>query len=101
MSEAVEREVRLRAGTAELVGDLVVPAGAAGVVLFAHGSGSSRYSPRNRLVAGALRRVGQATLLLDLLTPAAPAGTTRSPTSSAVPARSRTSRSTASLTRAS
>ena len=70
MSEAVEREVRLRAGTAELVGDLVVPAGAAGVVLFAHGSGSSRHSPRNRLVAGALRRVGLATLLLDLLTPA-------------------------------
>jgi len=70
VSETVEREVRLRAGTAELVGDLVVPAGAAGVVLFAHGSGSSRHSPRNRLVAGALRRVGLATLLLDLLTPA-------------------------------
>jgi putative phosphoribosyl transferase len=70
VSEAAEREVRLRAGTAELVGDLVVPAGAAGVVLFAHGSGSSRHSPRNRLVAGALRRVGLATLLLDLLTPA-------------------------------
>jgi putative phosphoribosyl transferase len=70
VSEAVEREVRLRAGTAELVGDLVVPAGAAGVVLFAHGSGSSRHSPRNRLVAGALRRVGLATVLLDLLTPA-------------------------------
>jgi putative phosphoribosyl transferase len=68
VSEAVERAVRLRAGTAELVGDLVVPAGAAGVVLFAHGSGSSRHSPRNRLVAGALRRVGLATLLLDLLT---------------------------------
>jgi putative phosphoribosyl transferase len=70
VSETVEREVRLRAGTAELVGDLVVPAGAAGVVLFAHGSGSSRHSPRNRLVAGALRRAGLATLLLDLLTPA-------------------------------
>jgi putative phosphoribosyl transferase len=68
VSEAVERAVRLRAGTAELVGDLVVPAGAAGVVLFAHGSGSSRHSPRNRLVAGALRRVALATLLLDLLT---------------------------------
>jgi putative phosphoribosyl transferase len=68
VSEAVEGEVRLRAGTAELVGDLVVPEGAAGVVLFAHGSGSSRHSPRNRLVAGALRRVGLATLLLDLLT---------------------------------
>jgi putative phosphoribosyl transferase len=68
VSEAVEREVRLRAGTAELVGDLVVPAGAAGVVLFAHGSGSSRHSPRNRLVASALHRAGLATFLLDLLT---------------------------------
>jgi len=70
VSEVVEREVRLRAGPAELVGDLVVPAGAAGVVLFAHGSGSSRHSPRNRLVAGALHRAGLATLLLDLLTAA-------------------------------
>lgn len=70
MSEGVEREVRLRAGPAELTGDLVVPAGATGVVLFAHGSGSSRHSPRNRLVAGALHRVGLATFLLDLLTAA-------------------------------
>ena len=69
MSEAVEREVRLEAGQVELDGDLVVPAGAAGVVLFAHGSGSSRHSPRNRWVAAALRRAGLATLLLDLLTP--------------------------------
>jgi dienelactone hydrolase len=51
-----------------LLGDLVVPADAAGVVLFAHGSGSSRLSPRNQRVAAGLQRVGFATLLLDLLT---------------------------------
>ncbi len=51
-----------------LQGDLVVPAGAAGVVLFAHGSGSSRQSPRNRYVARALQHAGLATLLIDLLT---------------------------------
>jgi putative phosphoribosyl transferase len=70
VSEAVEREVRLGAGQVELDGDLVVPAGASGVVLFAHGSGSSRHSPRNRRVAAALRGAGLATLLLDLLTAA-------------------------------
>jgi dienelactone hydrolase len=70
VSETVEREVRLRAGRVELDGDLAVPAGAAGVVLFAHGSGSSRHSPRNRRVAAALRQAGLATLLLDLLTAA-------------------------------
>ena len=48
---------------------LVVPTHAAGVVLFAHGSGSSRHSPRNRFVASALVRAGIATLLFDLLTP--------------------------------
>jgi dienelactone hydrolase len=54
--------------TAELPGDLVVPAGSRGVVLFAHGSGSSRHSPRNRQVAAALQAAGLATLLMDLLT---------------------------------
>ncbi len=53
-----------------LVGDLVVPHDAIGVTLFAHGSGSSRFSPRNRLVAAELNRRGVATLLFDLLTPA-------------------------------
>ena len=53
-----------------LGGDLVIPERAIGVVLFAHGSGSSRHSPRNRYVAGALRQAGIATLLLDLLTAA-------------------------------
>lgn len=50
-------------------GMLVVPEGAAGVVLFAHGSGSGRLSPRNNYVAGELRKSGFATLLMDLLTP--------------------------------
>jgi putative phosphoribosyl transferase len=49
--------------------DLTVPHGAKGVVLFAHGSGSSRHSPRNRYVAGVLNKAGLATLLIDLLTP--------------------------------
>src|SRR2546421_6356564 len=49
-------------------GDLAVPAGAPGVVVFAHGSGSSRRSPRNRAVAADLRRRGLGTLLIDLLT---------------------------------
>ncbi|HCG00833.1 MAG TPA: hypothetical protein DEV93_09865, partial [Chloroflexi bacterium] len=51
-----------------LPGELIVPDGAAGVVAFAHGSGSSRLSPRNRRVASALRARGMATLLFDLLT---------------------------------
>ncbi|GGO42648.1 hydrolase [Streptomyces daqingensis] len=55
-------------GSVELAGDLEVPPSARGVVLFAHGSGSSRHSPRNRAVAEALRRNGWATLLMDLLT---------------------------------
>src|SRR5688500_17678751 len=49
-------------------GDLTVPAGATGVVVFAHGSGSSRHSPRNRFVAEVLQEGGLATLLVDLLT---------------------------------
>ncbi|KUH87604.1 MULTISPECIES: alpha/beta family hydrolase [unclassified Mycobacterium] len=53
---------------AELLGDLEVPANAAGLVVFAHGTGSSRFSPRNRLVAQVLRDKGFATLLIDLLT---------------------------------
>lgn len=56
-------------GAVTLHGDLTVPEPARGVVLFAHGSGSSRLSPRNRLVARALSDAGIATLLLDLLDP--------------------------------
>lgn len=62
-------EVRVDAGDVPLAGILAVPEGAAGLVIFAHGSGSSRHSPRNRFVAGALNAAGLATLLVDLLTP--------------------------------
>jgi len=51
-----------------LQGSLGLPPSAEGIVIFAHGSGSSRLSPRNRFVADALGRAGLATLLLDLLT---------------------------------
>jgi putative phosphoribosyl transferase len=64
----MERTVRLAAGPVVLEGTLVVPESARGVVLFAHGSGSSRHSPRNRFVARELQRGGLATLLIDLLT---------------------------------
>jgi putative phosphoribosyl transferase len=62
------RLVHVAAGPVTLEGNLSVPEGAKGVVLFAHGSGSSRHSPRNRFVAGVLRQGGLATLLIDLLT---------------------------------
>lgn len=61
-------EVRVLSGSVILEGSLVVPAGARGVVVFAHGSGSGRRSPRNRFVAKALQDAGLATLLVDLLT---------------------------------
>jgi predicted phosphoribosyltransferase/dienelactone hydrolase len=64
----VERSLELSADGVRLPGELVVPAGATGLVVFAHGSGSSRHSPRNRLVAGALHADRLATLLFDLLT---------------------------------
>lgn len=63
------REVRIPSGDARLIGDLVVPTACAGVVLFAHGSGSGRHSARNRQVAQRLQQAGLATLLFDLLTP--------------------------------
>ena len=63
-------EVGVEGAGVTLPGTLTVPPGARGVVLFAHGSGSSRHSPRNRAVAGALQQGGLATLLFDLLTPA-------------------------------
>jgi len=59
---------QIRATGVDLAGDLTVPAEARGAVLFAHGSGSSRHSPRNRAVAEALNQRGLATLLVDLLT---------------------------------
>ncbi|MFK0295760.1 phosphoribosyltransferase family protein [Streptomyces sp. NPDC090442] len=63
-------EVRIEAGPVRLTGDLTLPAPGGPVVMFAHGSGSSRHSPRNRAVAVTLNRAGLGTLLFDLLTPA-------------------------------
>ncbi|WP_327133577.1 phosphoribosyltransferase family protein [Streptomyces sp. NBC_01343] len=68
--ERAEVEVAVEAAGLCLPGDLTLPEGAGAVVLFAHGSGSSRRSPRNRAVAAALNRAGLGTLLFDLLTPA-------------------------------
>jgi dienelactone hydrolase len=62
-------EVQIQAGQAVLSGNLHIPKGAAALVLFAHGSGSSRHSPRNQFVARTLNNAGLATLLFDLLTP--------------------------------
>lgn len=63
-----DRDVQVTAGGAVLDGHLTVPDDAAGIVVFAHGSGSSRHSPRNRFVADRLNRAGLGTLLFDLLT---------------------------------
>lgn len=65
----VDRDVIVMAGPVPLPGRLTVPAGARGVVVFAHGSGSSRNSPRNMFVAGALHVIGLGSLQFDLLTP--------------------------------
>jgi putative phosphoribosyl transferase len=67
-TQSSEESVRVTAGSVTLEGDLGIPEGARGVVLFAHGSGSSRHSPRNRFVAEQLRQAHLATLLIDLLT---------------------------------
>lgn len=61
--------LQIPAGEVTLAGDLEIPKNARGLVLFAHGSGSSRRSPRNQAVAEVLRNAGLATLLFDLLTP--------------------------------
>ena len=60
--------VRIPVDGATLPGELCIPANAGGVVLFAHGSGSSRHSPRNRFVADVIQASGTGTLLFDLLT---------------------------------
>lgn len=65
----MENEVQIPVRGATLVGNLTVPEKPRGFVLFAHGSGSSRHSPRNRFVATTLNRAGLGTLLFDLLTP--------------------------------
>ena len=64
----VDQPVRIPAGGVVLEGDLKLPPSAPGVVLFAHGSGSSRHSPRNQFVAAVIRETGLGTLLFDLLT---------------------------------
>ena len=68
-SDPVSQAVSIPAGDAVLQGDLVVPPSSTGLVLFAHGSGSGRFSERNRAVAAVLHHAGLATLLMDLLTP--------------------------------
>lgn len=70
MDQTHSRTVQVPVGRFSLDGELVIPARPIGVVVFAHGSGSSRHSPRNRFVARALERRGLATVLIDLLTPA-------------------------------
>jgi len=66
---SVSQLVHIQAGKAVVEGMLEIPDRAVGLVLFAHGSGSSRHSPRNNYVAGVLRAAGIGTLLMDLLTP--------------------------------
>jgi putative phosphoribosyl transferase len=68
IEKATTREIRMPADGVTLPGTLTLPAKAAGLVIFAHGSGSSRFSPRNRLVAEVLHQHGIGTLLFDLLT---------------------------------
>lgn len=67
---SVEEEVEIPSGAIGLRGNLHLPARCDAIVVFAHGSGSGRHSPRNRFVASVLQRAGLGTLLLDLLTPA-------------------------------
>ena len=67
--QAIAESVKVPAGSASCDGELRVPEPATGLVIFAHGSGSSRFSSRNRAVASALEDAGCGTLLLDLLTP--------------------------------
>lgn len=64
----IERQVHVKSAGVTLEGDLAVPEDARGMVLFAHGSGSSRHSPRNKYVAKVLQQAGLGTLLIDLLT---------------------------------
>ena len=67
MTSRTEQAVRIARGKLALEGLLGLPAGSPGVVVFAHGSGSGRFSPRNQFVARVLEEAGLATLLLDLL----------------------------------
>src|SRR5688500_17822970 len=67
-STARSKTEQIPSGQIKLEGELTIPVGASGLVLFAHGSGSSRHSPRNQFVARTIREAGVATLLFDLLT---------------------------------
>lgn len=67
MTDETDTVVSIPVDTVELEGELVVPEEATGIVVFAHGSGSSRHSPRNNFVADVIRSEGMATLLFDLL----------------------------------
>ena len=67
MTREIQRQVEIPSGKRRLSGVMHVPTDARGVVAFAHGSGSGRFSPRNQFVAGVLDEAGLATLLLDLL----------------------------------
>lgn len=67
-SNMYEKLVNIKIGKIVLEGNLAVPKSSEGIVLFAHGSGSSRHSPRNQYVAGVLQEAGLSTLLIDLLT---------------------------------
>ena len=68
MKDAKEELVKIPIGKVILEGNLNIPKNSKGIVLFAHGSGSSRFSPRNKYVADVLNKAGIATLLIDLLT---------------------------------
>ncbi len=68
MKENNERLVKIAVDSVEVEGMLFLPKNAKGTVIFAHGSGSSRFSPRNNFVAGVLQKAGLGTLLFDLLT---------------------------------
>jgi putative phosphoribosyl transferase len=70
VAKGAQSEVRIKTGIVDLEGELVLPESPLGLVVFAHGSGSSRHSPRNRYVAHALQEGRLGTLLMDLLTPA-------------------------------
>lgn len=65
----IDKEIRVAVGPASVAGQLTIPPHPKGVIVFAHGSGSSRHSPRNRYVAEILNTAGFATVLFDLLTP--------------------------------
>jgi dienelactone hydrolase len=70
-ADTIQRtDVTVQTGEVVLEGNLALPTGTEAIVVFAHGSGSSRHSPRNQLVADTLNQAGLATLLFDLLTPA-------------------------------